>query len=127
MTKESIREAVARGWCAPGQTHKVMDASLAEAIADSVMQTHSKVASIAEAAANAQQASREGSDFERHLSSLINSFSLENASSTPDFILASYMASCLEAYNRAVRARDSWFGIAPKIGKLKCWESAHGS
>lgn len=32
----SIREAVARGWCHPGNTHKEMDSALADAIAQEV-------------------------------------------------------------------------------------------
>jgi hypothetical protein len=36
MTLTEIREAVARGWCAPANSKKVMDVDLASAIADEV-------------------------------------------------------------------------------------------
>jgi hypothetical protein len=42
--------------------------------------------------------------------SLINSNSVENGSNTPDFILGQYMLDCLLAFDRAVNARESWYG-----------------
>lgn len=47
-------------------------------------------------------------NFEKDLAGLINSYSLENKSNTPDFILAKYLVSCLKAYNSTVNARDKW-------------------
>lgn len=47
--------------------------------------------------------------FERDLAALINRYSMENDSNTPDFILAQYMADCLEAFNRAHVARREWY------------------
>ena len=44
--------------------------------------------------------------FLRELRKLINTQGKENASNTPDFILAEYMASCLTAYETAVVERD---------------------
>ena len=40
----------------------------------------------------------------------INCNSAENGSDTPDFILAEYLTDCLAAYDRAVIARDKWYG-----------------
>jgi hypothetical protein len=48
--------------------------------------------------------------FERELTSLINSYSEENESNTPDFILASYMNNCLKAFNEATNMREKWYG-----------------
>lgn len=45
-------------------------------------------------------------EFTRELQVLINRYSLENGSNTPDFLLASYLVNCLMAYNEAVRNRD---------------------
>ena len=42
-------------------------------------------------------------DFEKDLSDLINAHSLENASDTPDFILAEYLVACLEAFNHSAK------------------------
>lgn len=53
------------------------------------------------------------SEFERELEQLINRHSQENGSHTPDFILAEYLVSCLETFNKAVRLRDGWWGHEP--------------
>ena len=50
------------------------------------------------------------STFEGELQSLINKFSKENDSNTPDFILAEYMNECLNAFTKASRAREKWYG-----------------
>ena len=47
-------------------------------------------------------------DLEKQLAQLLNRFSQENASNTPDFILAQYMLDCLKAFEVAARARDAW-------------------
>ena len=51
------------------------------------------------------------SDFEQELSELINRYSGENNSNTPDFILATYINLCLAAFDDAVRRRDKWYGV----------------
>ena len=40
----------------------------------------------------------------------INKVSAENRSNTPDFILAYYLADCLEIFDRGVKIRDEWYG-----------------
>lgn len=45
--------------------------------------------------------------FEKELAALINRYSLEGRSNTPDFILAEYLACCLGAFNVACRAREA--------------------
>jgi hypothetical protein len=47
--------------------------------------------------------------FEKELQSLINRYSKENGSNTPDFILADYMANCLSNFNAAVLLRSKWY------------------
>jgi hypothetical protein len=44
--------------------------------------------------------------FQERLSNLLNEESMENGSDTPDFVLAQYLVSCLEAFNVAVRERE---------------------
>lgn len=44
--------------------------------------------------------------FLQELKELINRFSKENGSNTPDYILAAYLYDCLEALNRTINARD---------------------
>lgn len=40
----------------------------------------------------------------------INRASAENASDTPDYILAEYLIGCLAAFNAATNARSKWYG-----------------
>lgn len=49
-------------------------------------------------------------DFEKELQHLINRFSKENGSNTPDFILAEYLNDCLVTYNKALQKREKWYG-----------------
>ena len=49
-------------------------------------------------------------EFEKALASLINQFSMENGSNTPDFILARYLTDCLRVYEYAIDARSQWYG-----------------
>lgn len=44
---------------------------------------------------------------------LLNKHSAENGSDTPDFILADYLMNCLDAFDKAVTAREKWYGRAP--------------
>ena len=48
--------------------------------------------------------------FEEELRSLINRYSRENESNTPDFILAQYIEKSLLAFNQAVNSREKWYG-----------------
>lgn len=52
--------------------------------------------------------------FRSELSALINKYSKENGSGTPDFILADYLINCLEAYDSAVYAKDEWNRPVPR-------------
>lgn len=49
-------------------------------------------------------------DLKNELRALLNSHSAENASNTPDFLLAEYMLGCLEIYNITIQKRDAWRG-----------------
>jgi hypothetical protein len=59
--------------------------------------------------------------FEKELKRLINRHSMENASNTPDFILAKYLLACLEAWNVATQQREQWYGR-----KTKAWQGIIG-
>ena len=50
------------------------------------------------------------SDFKMELRDLLNRYSMESGSDTPDFILAEFMFRCLLAFNMAVEDRDKWNG-----------------
>jgi hypothetical protein len=51
---------------------------------------------------------------ESSLAAVLNRFSVENASNTPDFILAQYLLGCLAAWNQAVQQRETWYGRDPR-------------
>ena len=46
--------------------------------------------------------------FQNALRGLINSYSMENESDTPDYVLAQYVLGCLNAFTAATRERDRW-------------------
>lgn len=50
------------------------------------------------------------SSFESELAALLNKYSLENESGSPDWVLASFLNSCLASYNTAVVNRQAWYG-----------------
>lgn len=48
-------------------------------------------------------------EFRQELEKLINKYSKENGSNTPDYILAEYLCDCLETFDRAVKFRTQWY------------------
>ena len=46
--------------------------------------------------------------FEKELEKLINRFSMESDSDTPDFLLAKYLCACLDAYNTIISDNRIW-------------------
>ena len=46
-------------------------------------------------------------DFKKELTSLINKYSIENNSNTPDFILARYLQGCLDLFANIVQQREN--------------------
>lgn len=49
------------------------------------------------------------------IESAINRHCAENASNTPDFILAEYLLGCLDAFDAAVSRREQWYGRATGV------------
>jgi hypothetical protein len=66
-----------------------------------------------------------GLKFSRELEHLINRYSIENGSDTPDFILCKYLIDCLHAYEQAIVLRNKWFqsGFKDKVEECKKKES----
>ena len=44
------------------------------------------------------------------ITGILNFHSREINSNTPDFILAQYLMTCLEAFERASNVRENWYG-----------------
>lgn len=55
------------------------------------------------------------SNLRKEIAEVINRNSAEHWSDTPDFILAEYLGDCLNAYDKAVNAREKWYGRQPKM------------
>lgn len=53
---------------------------------------------------------------EQALKQILNRYSVENGSNTPDFILAEYMLATLKAFEIASLAREKWYGKSLCIG-----------
>ena len=58
------------------------------------------------------------SEFEKELELLINRYSKENNSNTPDFILARYLNAVLDNFCAAVNEREQWYGRGPHLSDL---------
>jgi hypothetical protein len=52
--------------------------------------------------------------FEQAIQQMINHYSQENESNTPDYILAQFLVGCLAAFNTAVQQRENWYGRDPR-------------
>lgn len=50
------------------------------------------------------------SNFERELQQLINKYSIENDSNTPDWVLARLLCRTLDIFREIMINRDSWHG-----------------
>ena len=48
--------------------------------------------------------------FQEELVALLNTYSKENESDTPDFILAEFIGNSLDAFNNATKSRDKHRG-----------------
>jgi hypothetical protein len=62
--------------------------------------------------------------FEKELAMLINKYSKENESDTPDFILARYLKCCLANYTETVRAREAAIHKECADRAVECGEKA---
>jgi len=53
------------------------------------------------------------------LTQLLNRYSRENASNTPDFILSEYLQATLAAFNAATQRRDQWYDVELRPGLVR--------
>lgn len=59
-----------------------------------------------------KQQLQKNDDFKKELRDLLNRYSQENGSNTPDFILADYLFDCLQCFNATSQSREKWYGRA---------------
>lgn len=68
------------------------------------------------ATSRALQQRKKREDFLKELAGIINRYSMENGSNTPDFILAEHLLTCLEVFDATSRRREGWYGKSLSIG-----------
>lgn len=56
--------------------------------------------------------------FEEKLRELINEHSVESESNTPDYVLATFVSRCLDAFAVAVNERDCFYGDDHNVGEV---------
>ena len=49
-------------------------------------------------------------ELKKEIETLINKYSRENISDTPDFVLAQFLLDSLKAYEQATQQREAWYG-----------------
>lgn len=59
------------------------------------------------------------SQLQQAIQNIINRYSREKKSNTPDFILAEYLMKCLDAFEWASNRREAWYGKSLHIGETK--------
>ena len=52
---------------------------------------------------------QDGPTFRKELEALLNKYSIDNDTNTPDFILAEYIEDCISQYAVAMQRRDQWY------------------
>ncbi len=52
-----------------------------------------------------------GKTFRKDLAALINRYNMEDASDTPDWILANFLRGCLTAFDTATNNRTGWYSL----------------
>lgn len=62
---------------------------------------------------------------EKALESLINRYSLESGSNTPDYVLVEFLKNSLNNFHQATRLRDNWYGGKRSIinDQAEMWEN----
>ena len=65
---------------------------------------------------HSMEAAANNDTLRRDLAAVLNRFSRDNGSNTPDFILAQYLTNCLDAFDAAVQKRAQWFGRMDSVG-----------
>jgi hypothetical protein len=64
-----------------------------------------------------------GEALARDLAGVLNRYSAENMSNTPDFLLAEYLIGCLANFNVAIQGREAWYNRAFRPGVLSAASS----
>lgn len=101
LTHEQCVMIAARVWCDPLLHHRVMDNVACEELALHIERIFNPV----------DPTAVKPETFERELAGLLNKYSMENGSDTPDFILAEYLISCLNTWDTTCALCRKWGGL----------------
>lgn len=63
-------------------------------------------------------------ELRNEISTALNRASAENASGTPDFILADYLLDCLTAFDKVIERRATWRGESVELPALTALRAA---
>ena len=74
------------------------------------MNSIKSIVSMIRTEAHEEAVERGAMTFTEELTQVINRHSQENASNTPDFILAQFLTTTLVAWNTATQQRETWYG-----------------
>ena len=77
------------------------------------------IATLSETEDSPEEKPERYSKFQKELESLINRYSMENHSDTPDFILAQFLTEQLKVFDQIVARRDKWYGHPTLQDKLR--------
>jgi hypothetical protein len=102
--------------CAPGEYHPFAACLMFRECHSSEMVRLNLQAVVDHGRSSPEPAAEPPREFVKELESLINRYGMERGSNTPDFILAIYLDSCLQAFNFAAKSRDAWYGVNPAPG-----------
>ena len=56
-------------------------------------------------------------EFRKDIEQLINKYSIENNTNTPDFILAEYLVDSLKTFDKIIQKREKWYGREINLSK----------
>ena len=125
MLKSDLYGALSRAYCSEKNRSKVLDTDLIESMADEILLLytqnrgslepvkevyHPRPGELDKLLEEARKESLKTSSFHKELESLINRYSCENESDTPDWVLAEYIERCLTAFNACINMRERWYG-----------------
>ena len=80
-------------------------------LGDFIAEDANDAKAFAELEKTVREALEDERNFQAELAAVINKYSREGRSNTPDFILAGYLINCLEAYDAAMEWRGEWYGV----------------
>lgn len=109
MNLPTALQIAARIWCDKEYSHVAMDVDAAVRIANILIDVYESQRPVDTAFVSSKKVMMEPSFYDE-LVSLINRHGIDNTTDTPDFLVASYLESCITSLSRVVEMRDKRAG-----------------